>query len=166
LLDSGGLEVEGLADNNDNTATVEPAKLEVGDYTVEYTYIDEVTFVLGADFAIEEVEAPKILAPTEDEFCQNASPIDLSSSIASAIFEGPGVFGSVEDGFTFIPDSANVGTNEITLTNTSENGCMKSVSKEINLLQIPAVNFSVDKLCVSNRDTVFFTNTTINKTAI
>jgi hypothetical protein len=163
LYSSDGQDIPVINDNGDNTATIDPAVLTEGDYYVTYQYFDQILFELTEEFSVEAPEAPEILIPDRDEYCQNEEPFLLGSSVASAVFEGPGVSGTVEDGFIFDPRAASAGELNLTLTNTSANGCVSSSSKTISLLAVPEINFTVDRLCVSSRDTVFFTNTTANK---
>ncbi len=162
LLDSTGTEVNGLTDNGDNTATVNPVVLNEGPYTVEYSYTNNVTFYLRDSFRIEGVDAPDILIPDRNEYCRNEQPFALSSSVAGAVFEGPGI--SLVDGeYIFDPGAAEIGNNVITASNTSSSGCSKTISKTIRINQVPSVSFEADRLCVSENDTVFFNNTTEDK---
>lgn len=166
LLDDNNAEIQGLTDNGDNTATVDPSALVEGAYTVEYQYFDGTWFFLKKSFLIETVEPAEILIPDQNEYCQSAVPFEMSASNPAAVFSGPGVTGNVNDGFIFNPDSAFVGQNTITLTNISENGCESSVTKTINIIPMPDLNFNANILCVSRRDTVYFNNTTRDKNLI
>ncbi|MGC9343641.1 MAG: T9SS type A sorting domain-containing protein, partial [Bacteroidales bacterium] len=163
LYSSDDQEIPAITDNGDNTATIDPSILTDGDYYVMYRYFDEILFELKETFSVESPQLPEILVPDQDEYCQNIGAILLESSVDGAVFEGPGVSGDVLEGFVFDPRQTSGGEVTITLTNTSENGCISSTSKTLNILSVPEINFSVDRLCVSNRDTVFFTNTTANK---
>lgn len=163
LYSSNNQEIPGLTDNNDNTATIDPSLLTPGDYYVIYEYFDQILFDLKETFSIESVEAPMIFIPDQDEYCQNEPVLSLEGSPSDAVFEGPGVTGDITEGFIFDSRAVAAGENTITLTTTSENGCSVSANKTINVLGVPEIDFTVDRLCVSSRDTVFFTNTTPNK---
>ncbi len=163
LLDSAGDEVTGLTDNGNNTAQVNPQVLAVGNYTVVYEYVDIIPLSLTKDFLVETVSQPTILTPTASEYCQNAPTVALTSNISTAVFQGPGVTGTVGDGFFFNPSGANVGSNIITATSSSAHGCSKSVSDTIKINFAPNVDFSVDKMCISTQDTISFANATVNK---
>lgn len=163
LLDSQSAEVAGITDNEDNTASINPADLTDGRYTIEYTYFDEVNLTIREEFSVESVEEPEILAPSSVEFCQNEGLINLESSVAGAVFEGQGISGNVNDGFVFDPSKTDPGVLEISLTNTSLNGCISSISKELTVNQLPELFFEPDRFCVSSRDTVFFSNITADK---
>ena len=166
LYDANNAEIDGMTDNGDNTATVDPSVLVEGAYSVEYKYFDGTWFFLKKSFLIETVESAEILIPDQNEYCQSAVPFEMAASDPLAVFSGPGVTGNVDDGFIYHPDSAYVGENTITLTRTSENGCESSVTKTINIIPMPELNFTVDNLCVSRRDTVYFNNTTRDKDII
>lgn len=160
LLNNNDEEVEGLTDNGNNSAVVDPSQLVTGNYTVEYGYFDEVMLYLRESFMVETIEEPVILAPVADEFCQNDTPFALEGSIPSAEFEGPGVSGNIISGYIFDPSAADEGENVINLTNTSMDGCSKTASKTITINKVPDLSFEVDKYCVSSIDTIFFDNTT------
>ncbi len=156
-------EVDGLTDNGDNTASVNPAVPGEGTFTIEYKYFSGTQFSIRSSFQIESPGNLEILIPDQDEYCLNEVPFTMSASDPAAVFSGPGVSGNPEDGFIFNPASAQVGDNTITLTNTTASGCEASVSKTIEIIKVPALSFTVDKLCTGSSDTVFFTNTTMNK---
>ncbi|MGC9341923.1 MAG: InlB B-repeat-containing protein [Bacteroidales bacterium] len=160
LLNSDEEEVAGLTDNGDNTATIDPSVLETGRYTVVYGYFDGIMLYLRENFMVESIEQPQILVPGQDEFCLNEPAIELSGSMPTAVFAGPGVSGDIVRGFVFDPSKANIGNNAITLTNTSMDGCSKSDTQVVVVNQVPPLSFETDKLCVSSMDTIFFENTT------
>jgi hypothetical protein len=160
LLNSDEEEVAGLTDNGDNTAVIDPSQLETGTYTIVYGYFDGIMLYLRESFMLEKVIQPEILGPVDTEFCQNEPVIELTGSISTAVFDGPGVSGDILRGFFFDPSAADVGNNTITLTSTSMNGCSKSASKTLVVNHIPPLSFEVNKLCASSMDTVFFKNTT------
>ncbi|MBE0654535.1 MAG: hypothetical protein IH594_12095, partial [Bacteroidales bacterium] len=166
LVDESGNEADGLTDNGDNTATVDPGALTPGNYIVEYEYFDEIIFILKESFRVESVEQPEILIPDQEEYCQNVVPFKMESSVPEAVFTGPGVTGNVSNGFVFDPRAANIGSNTIILAHTSPGGCSRADTITITIAQIPDVNFISETLCVGPSDTVFFTNTTTDKDLI
>ncbi len=163
LLNGSGQEVNGLTDNGDNSAEVDPVALSTGTYTILYEYLDIIPLSIEKSFIIESAAQPSILSPDQAEFCQNELAVPLVTDISTAVFSGPGVSGNVGSGFIFTPASAVIGNNTITLTNTSVHGCVKTDSKVLRVNFAPDANFTVDKSCVSTGDTVFFNNTTENK---
>ncbi|MBE0654618.1 MAG: T9SS type A sorting domain-containing protein, partial [Bacteroidales bacterium] len=163
LLNEDDEEVEGLTDKGNNTATVDPGMLEDGNYTVEYAYMDGVMFYLRESFIIESAAKPDILAPESDEYCMNEPAISMVSSVAGATFSGPGVSGNSMNGYVFDPGTANVGLNTIVLMNSSMSGCTNSDTLVIRIHPVPEFDFSVNNLCVSSNDTIFFDNTTPDK---
>jgi len=148
LLNSGDQPVPGLTDHGDRTATVDPALLSADSYTIEYRYEDGNTIYLTAEFAVEIVEQPQILHLDESPYCQNATPVDLRSDLANVLFEGPGVSGNMNDGFTFHPWDADPGSIEITCTSISENGCRASTSQTVQVLFVPEVKFGLSTACI------------------
>ena len=148
LLNSGDQPVPGLTDHGDRTATVDPALLSADSYTIEYRYEDGNTIYLTAEFAVEIVEQPQILHLDESPYCQNATPVDLQSDLANVLFEGPGVSGNMNDGFTFHPWDADPGSIEITCTSISENGCRASTSQTVQVLFVPEVKFGLSTACI------------------
>ncbi len=157
---------EGLTDHDDNSATIDPSVLGEGIYTLEYRYFDETWFFLKENFSVESVEPAEILIPDEDQYCKNLPPFEMVSSDPEAVFSGLGVSGNVNEGFVFIPDSAPEGQNTITLTRRSENGCENSVTKNLNIIPIPELNFTVENLCIGPGDSIHFINTTEDKDRI
>ncbi|MCF8380516.1 MAG: T9SS type A sorting domain-containing protein [Bacteroidales bacterium] len=165
LLNSSLLPVVGLADKLNNSATISPTLLEAGVYTVEYKYVDAgATLVLREDFTIESVQSPKMDALRADEFCQNEGSIPLTGNPETAVFSGlPGVVGNINDGFNFNPQLANLGQNTIVFTNTSEHGCVSSVSKDLTVNFVPDIQFVESDVCIASDDIIYFLNQTADK---
>ncbi|MCK5822342.1 MAG: T9SS type A sorting domain-containing protein [Bacteroidales bacterium] len=164
LLNSDQSPVGGLIDNHNNTASVSPTLLEEGIYTVEYKYNDGgASLILREDFEIEIVQTPKIITLTQDEFCQNDPVVILEGDIETGIFSGlPGVSGNLIDGFIFDPANADLGANTILYTNTTVNGCSRSVSKVVNVNFVPDVQFLESDVCIASEETIIFHNETVN----
>jgi len=164
LLDSIGEPVEeGLTDNGDNTADVDPGLLTQGEYTIEYEYVDLGTLYLTRNFVVESIAIPSILN-LEDVYCLNVEPILLEADVDSVVFEGPGVSGSKEDGFIFNPSELVPGDVLITCKASSESGCTASSSQVVTLLYAPEVDFMLSTTCLPDSGgTVKFDNRTDGK---
>ncbi len=164
LLNSSGQSVQGLTDNHDNTAKIDPRLLNGGIYKILYKYIQfETTLSLSKSFTVESVPQPHILIPNRTDYCQNENRFQLQSDIESAIFTGTGVSGNLSQGFFFTPANTSPGNILLTCTNTSAHGCVSSSTKTLNILVVPQVNFSVNNSCVGPEDTVSFSNSSQNK---
>lgn len=148
LLDSVDQPVQGLEDHGNNTATIDPSLLEPGGYRIEYQYnvIDDV--ILSKSFTLEPVTEPLILAPDIDAICQSSDPVQLSSNLGEAVFEGPGVTWNSQDGFYFYPGEAGEGMVSIICTSISDLGCRATTVKEVELLPAPEVTFGMSSACI------------------
>ena len=163
LLNAGGQPVDGLTDNGDNSAEIDPGQLVEGQYTIEYEYVDIIPLYLRRNFVVEAVASPGILN-LDDSYCQNEEPVQLQSDITGAVFEGPGVTGTAEDGFVFNPGEVNPGVITIHCTVTSENGCVATTKKTITVLFAPMANFAVSTACIPDTGgVVSFENLTDGK---
>ncbi len=164
LLNNSGQNVGGLTDNGDNTATVNPALLAPGSYTVLYKYVqDGANLSLQEGFAVEAVQKPTILSLNRPEYCRNEPAFPLEGDIPAALFSGPGVTGNPVSGFVFNPSLPAIGNTTVSYTNTSLNGCISSVSKTVKMNFAPNVDFSINDVCISPSDSIYFTNKTVNK---
>jgi len=160
LLDSTGQEVEGIEDFGDNSAEIDPALLAPGEYTIEYEYVDAVTLYLTRTFVVESIGTPEILN-LEDSYCLNVEPFLLEADVDSAIFEGPGISGSKEDGFVFNPAELVPGNVIISCTASSESGCTATSTKMVTLLYAPEVDFRLSTTCLPDSGgTIKFDNRT------
>jgi len=167
LLNSASEPVPGLTDHGDNTATIDPALLISGDYTIEYQYLDEGIPDLRKVFSAESVSQPQILNLNESSYCQNIDPFELESNVVNAVFEGPGVTGNIYDGFIFNPDEADPGNVAITCTAISENGCSASVQDSVAIIAVPEVKFGVQSVCLpQGGEIASFDNQTIEMPVI
>jgi hypothetical protein len=143
LLDMESEPVAGLTDHGDNTATIDPDSLEVGNYIVEYEYLDLILHTLATNFSIETVEPPQILNLYDTSYCQNINPFILQANLPDVLFEGQGVSGNLDDGFTFNPSEADPGSIWITCTAETENGCKASTRDSIFIKFAPQVMFAL-----------------------
>jgi hypothetical protein len=163
LLDAEGLPVDGLSDNGDNSAEINPGQLLAGEYTIEYEYVDLVTLYLTRSFEVEAVDAPAIL-DLEDVYCQNVDPFLLSSDTEGAVFEGPGVSGTLATGFVFDPGAIEAGLVTIFCTASSESGCEAITAQTITIQFTPTVDFDLSRTCISDTGGVVqFNNLTDGK---
>ncbi|MEN8229528.1 MAG: T9SS type A sorting domain-containing protein, partial [Bacteroidota bacterium] len=147
LFNENEQEVSGLTDHGDNSATVDPTLLSVGEYTIEYTYIDKISLSLSESFIVESVSIPEIIS-LKEAYCQNELPVAVITSVPGAIIDGPGISGNAQDGFMFDPGIANLGENTITSTFMSENGCSSMVRKSIVIKFVPKVDFTFNSACI------------------
>ena len=148
LFNSDAIEVPGLIDHEDNTASIDPKLLSVGTYTIEYQYYDGAILYLRRTFSVESVVQPNILPLEESIFCQNADPIELRSNMATAVFKGPGVSGNVNEGFLFNPRNTDPGIHVITCTLSSQSGCTASDQVSVEVLFSPELRFELSTECL------------------
>jgi gliding motility-associated-like protein len=71
-------------------------------------------------------------------FCQDASAVNLVSSVTGGVWSGNGIVNGATG--TFSPSSANIGANTITFT--PSNGCSVPTTTTIVVNAVPTVNFS------------------------
>ncbi|MFH0756826.1 MAG: T9SS type A sorting domain-containing protein [Bacteroidota bacterium] len=147
LLDPFSNPVPGLTDNLDNTATIDPARLSLESYTIEFRYMDAGTHYLTETFSVETVSQPEILNLNEGSYCQSAAPIVLQSNLENVLFEGPGVSGNTKDGFIFNPAATEPGDVTIICTAYSQNGCTESIGKSVTIVAAPGVKFTMSITC-------------------
>ncbi|MEN8228596.1 MAG: T9SS type A sorting domain-containing protein [Bacteroidota bacterium] len=153
----------GLTDNGDNTAQIQPALLQEGKYVVVYEYFDVVTLFLRDTFSIRSIEVPIILN-LDTVYCQSEDPVILESSVAGAVFSGPGVSGNLTDGFVFHPNLVEAGSHTIECTVTSDNGCIAIAMQNVTIKFAPEVGFELSAACISDDGGMLsFVNTTGNK---
>ncbi|HDS07339.1 MAG TPA: T9SS type A sorting domain-containing protein [Bacteroides sp.] len=167
LLNSEGESVAGLTDHGDRTATIDPALLNAGSYTIEYRYTDGTAVSLTESFSVEIISQPVILNLDDGPYCQNAPPFILQSDPEGMVFEGPGVSGNISDGFIFNPWDAGPGDIEIFCNNVSENGCSASTSQNVRVLYVPEVKFGLSTACIpEGGEIVSFNNQTSNISSV
>lgn len=164
LLNSDSEVVDGLTDFGDNTASIDPSLLSQEAYTIEFQYFDVETHILRKSFAIETVSQPLILNLSDTTYCQSLAPFELRSNMENVLFEGPGVSGNINEGFTFNPREAEPGAVSIICTAFSENGCTESSLQSILVDVAPEVNFGMSTACIpEGGELVSFTNLSSGK---
>ncbi|MEN8228770.1 MAG: T9SS type A sorting domain-containing protein [Bacteroidota bacterium] len=167
LLNSASQPVSGLTDNGDNTATIDPASLSLDNYTIEYRYFDVADIYLNKTFIVEPVDQPLILNLNESSYCQSAPPFVLQSNLENVLFEGPGISGNVNDGFTFNPGETDPGNISITCTFIADNGCTASTRKSVQIVHTPEVKFEISSACIpEGGEIVTFDNQTNEKSSV
>lgn len=148
LLDEASEPVEGLTDNGDNTASIDPDMLDAGSYTIEYQYVDLIPHFLSTVFSVEFIDQPRILNLYDSAYCQNEDPFVLQADMPNVVFEGPGVTGNSEEGFLFSPSEADPGRIWITCTAETENGCTASSRDSLDINFAPSVLFALSSECL------------------
>ncbi len=167
LLDSDSEPVPGLSDHGDNTASIDPDLLETGIYTIEYQYTDLIIHLLTTDFSIESVDPPQILNLYDTSYCQNVNPFVLQANMSNVTFEGQGISGNKDLGFTFNPAEAEPGNIWITCTAETENGCHASTKESIFIKFTPLVKFTLSSECMpEGGEMVSFENQTNEKLSV
>ena len=163
LLDATGQTVNGLTDNGDNTATVDPGLLSDGVYTIDYQYVDQVVLRIRRSFTVESVTAPVITNLDQESYCQNTEPFILESDQPDAIFEGPGVT-LTEDGYLFNPVDVTPGEIIIECRLISAGGCEATSQQLVTIDFAPKADFTLSATCIDEAGgTVNFNNLTPNK---
>jgi len=147
LLDSNDQPVAGLTDHGDNTATINPAQLTLDSFTIVFQYENVTTQYLRKSFKVESAAQPLILNLDETAYCQNINPFVLQSNLENVIFEGPGVAGTINSGFTFNPQGVPPGSIDISCTYISDIGCAATTLKSVNILDAPDVKFALSTAC-------------------
>ena len=161
LLDSNDQPVAGLTDHGDNTATVDPAQLTADSFTIVFQYENVTTQYLRKSFTVESAAQPLILNLDETAYCQNITPFVLQSNLENVLFEGPGVTGTTETGFTFNPQEVPPGSIEISCTSISDIGCTATALQSVVILEAPDVKFTLSTACApEGGETVTFENQT------
>jgi hypothetical protein len=135
---SGGI---GLVDHQNNTATIYPSMLDVGGYTITYTYFDGTNLSVTSKFDIGD--SPTADFKWETECYQTGKAIKLTNTSASSygnltdtsyhwkILTSTGYLPYTTKDVTY--DFAQPGIYKIELKVQSSYGCADSVNKEFNL---------------------------------
>ena len=158
---SGGI---GLTDNKNNSAVIDPGKLESGNYTISYTYFDEVYQTIYKNFAIEHLDEAIIYGFAESRYCKNTPSFKIHGNYASGIFEGSGIVYSGNE-YYFNPENAPSGINKIKYTYSTSYGCKVYDTLLIKLNPVTPTKFSIENNCLKN-DSTIFKNKTIRADSI
>jgi len=135
-------------DHGDNTATIDPGLLALESYTIEFQFDNGTAQYLSKVFSVESSVQPSILNLNETAYCQNIIPFVLESDLDNVLFEGPGVTGNINSGFTFNPRQVPPGSIEISCTYISDIGCAATTRKSVDIIIAPEVMFTLSTACV------------------
>ncbi len=147
LLNSDDQPAAGLTDHGDNSASIDPAQLTLDSFTIVFQYENVITQYLRKSFTVESAAQPLILNLDETAYCQNNIPFVLQSNLENVLFEGPGVTGTMNSGFTFNPQELPPGSIEISCTNISDLGCTATTLRSVDILDAPDVRFALSAAC-------------------
>jgi hypothetical protein len=155
---------EGLTDNGDNTATIDPSELADGEYEVTYRYYDDTWFEYSESFEIEYVNPVWFVGFERNSFCNNEDAVALNGNMEEGMFHGNGVTGNIGSGFFFWPTSIDKALDTIFYTYTTENGCSRQVFEVITISSAPQIDFSLIDSCLTYEaeDSTIFFNKTIS----
>jgi gliding motility-associated-like protein len=105
----------------------------------------------NAAFKID-FETVNVTAGTNRNVCVASAPQPLIGSPASGVWTGPGVSGSVANGFVFTPTPALLGTQTLTYTVTGVGPCGGVSTLQLTVVPSPTAAFSVpqNSFCLGN----------------
>lgn len=152
----------GVTDNNDGTASFDPAVAGAGTHMVMYSYTDGNACV-NIDTQIVVVNPLPVVSFTglASAYCVDATPVTLSGTPSGGVFSGPGTSGN-----SFDPAVAGVGTHTVTYTYTDGNGCVNFSSQQVVVNALPIVNYTgfSGTYCVDNTNQIILSGTPIGGT--
>ncbi len=144
------------SDLTDNKALFDPTGLK-GGYDIIYEYtIDGVVLKASTLVRVDIIGELEISSTLPAKVCKSDEPyllkgnLDGVNPLATWSFSGPGVSGSMSQGFYYNPaDTAvDVGMVEIIYTYITESGCTASTSRKVRNLFVPDVYFNVNTVCL------------------
>jgi len=163
------------SDPDDNKALFNPTGLK-GGYDIVYQYtIDGVNLNASTLVRVDIIGDLEISNSLPARVCKNDDPYPLEGNmdgldpLATWSFTGPGVSGSMSQGFFYNPaDTAvDVGTVEIIYTYSTESGCTASTSRQVRNLFVPDVYFTVSTVCLTEEGgEIEFDNRTTGKYSV
>jgi hypothetical protein len=140
-------------DGNGMTYRFDPAAAGVSTHTITYTFVN--TFTGCSNSASEEVEVfglPNVSFTAPADLCIDAGvQAGLGGGTPiGGVYSGTGV---TDDGngmtYSFDPAVVGIGIHTITYDFTDGNGCSNSASDDVEVLDLPTVNFTaLSDLCV------------------
>lgn len=144
------------SDLTDNKALFDPTGLK-GGYDIIYQYtVDDVVLKASTLVRVDIIGELEISSTLPAKVCKSDDPYLLTGNmdgvdpLATWSFSGPGVTGSMAQGFYYNPaDTAvDVGTVEIIYSYSTESGCTASTSRNVRNLFVPDVYFTVNTVCL------------------
>ncbi|MFO7671731.1 MAG: T9SS type A sorting domain-containing protein [Bacteroidales bacterium] len=163
------------SDLTDNKALLDPTGLK-GGYDIVYQYtIDGVVLKASTLVRVDIIGTLEISSTLPSKVCKSDDPYLLKGNmdgvdpLATWSFSGPGVTGSMSNGFYYNPadPSVEVGTVEIFYTYSTESGCTASTSRKVRNLFVPDVYFVVNTVCLPGEGgEIAFDNRTTGKYSV
>lgn len=135
----------GITDNNDGTATFNPAVAGLGNHIVYYFYFDANACADTAYMNVTVYPLPvPIIIDIFGNYCVNGTPDTITGNFAPlGEFSGPGITNLLTGQAIFNPVAAGVGgPYNITYTVIDLNGCSNDTTYQVNVLAKPSVDFS------------------------
>lgn len=135
---AGSFSGAGITDNNDGTASFDPASAGAGSHEIYYSYTDGNSCV-NIDTQVVVVNPLPVVSFTglASAYCEDANPVTLTGSPNGGVFSGPGVSGN-----SFDPALATPGSHEVIYTYTDANGCVNADTQQVTVNPLPVVSFS------------------------
>jgi len=124
-----------FSSNQQNPSITNVTSAAAGTYTVTASTFG-CSITGSVNVVINAGQAPTITQV--GPFCQDASAVNLVSSVPGGVWSGNGIVNGATG--TFSPSSANLGANTITFT--PSNGCSVPTTTTIVVNAVPTVNFS------------------------
>jgi len=114
-----------------------PSIAGAGTYDITYTYTD----MNGCTNVDTQAVTIHPLTPVDftglpAQYCLNGTPLTLTGIPVGGTFSGTAITGN-----TFNPTTAGVGVHGITYTYTDGNTCTNQITKQVDVLPLPAVDF-------------------------
>ncbi|MDF1698621.1 MAG: SdrD B-like domain-containing protein [Saprospiraceae bacterium] len=145
----------GVTDNGNGTDfDFDPAAAGVGVHTITYTYTDGNGCINSASDDVEVFALPIVTFTALPDLCIDAgiqAGLGGGSPIGG-VYSGTGV---TDDGngmtYSFDPAVAGSGIHTITYTYTDGNGCTDSAGDDVEVFDLPVVDFSTsENLCIDS----------------
>ncbi|HRY33289.1 MAG TPA: gliding motility-associated C-terminal domain-containing protein [Bacteroidales bacterium] len=132
-----------------------------GTFAITYSYTDPNGCTNAATQNLTVHDLPLVSLDPLADVCLNASPLTLSGGLpAGGTYSGTAVSGS-----EFDPASAGAGTHVISYTWQDGNGCSNTAFQNINVLNLPLVQFSpLSDLCLNSDPAVLSGGTPVGGT--
>ncbi|MEO5569348.1 MAG: gliding motility-associated C-terminal domain-containing protein [Bacteroidia bacterium] len=136
----------------------DPTIAGIGTHNITYSFTDPQGCSNSITTNIIVNPLPIVTLSNFNSVCVNASSFALNGgSPVGGLYSGAGVNAN-----NFNPASAGVGTHAIAYSYTDANGCSKSVTKNIIVNPLPAVNLSaINPVCIASSAFVLTTGTPV-----